>query len=163
MSGVPQDSILGPLLFNIFLSGLFLEDEDSCFTNYADDTTPYVIVNNTAEVIENLTSITKKLFIRFAKNQMKANPDQCHLLLNTQEEANIQIANTTIKCSKSKKLLGIILDNKLKFDKNIENIYQKASRKLNALARLTNYMELPKRRILINVFLKSQFNYCLVV
>ena len=95
-SGVPQDSILGPLLFNIFLSDLFLEHEDSCYTNYADDTTPYVIANNTAEVTENLTSTTKKLFIRFAKDQMKANPDKSNLLLNTQEEANIQIANTAI-------------------------------------------------------------------
>ena len=145
MSGVPQGSILGLLLFNIFLCDLFMEQEDCCFTNYADDTTPYVVANNTAEVIENLTIITQKLYTWFANNQMKVNHDKCHLLLSTQEEANIQIANTTIKCSKSKKLLGIVLDNKLKFDKHVENICQKASKKLNALARVTNYMELHKR------------------
>ena len=65
-----------------------------------------------------------------------------------------------IKCSQSEKNLGIILDNQLKFDKHVENICQKASRKLNALARVTNYMELPKRRILMNAFFKAQFNYC---
>ena len=54
-------------------------------------------------------------------------------------------------------------DNKLKFDKNIENICQKANRRLNALARVTYYMELPKRRILMNAFFKPQFNYCPVV
>ena len=63
----------------------------------------------------------------------------------------------------SKKRLVVILDNKLKYDKHVENIYQKASSKLNALASLTNYMELPKRRILINTFFKAQFNYCSVV
>ena len=61
------------------------------------------------------------------------------------------------------KLLGIVFDNKLKFDKHIENICQKANRKLNALVRVTNYMELPKRRILMNAFFKAQFNYCPVI
>ena len=103
LSAVPQDSILGPLLFNSFLCGLFLEHEDSCFTNYADDTTPYMIAINTAKVIEYLTSITKKLSIWFANNQMRVNSNKFHLLLSTQEDANIQITSTTIKCSKVKK------------------------------------------------------------
>ena len=160
ISGVPQGSILGPLLFNIILCDLFLEHEDCCFTNYGDDTTPYVVANNTAEVIENLNIITQKLFTWFANNQMEVNHDKCHLQLSTQEEANIQIANVTIKCSKSKKLLEIVLDNKLKFDKHVENICQRASKKLNALARVTNYIALPKRRILMNASFKAQFNYC---
>ena len=63
------------------------------------------------------------------------------LLLSTQEEANVQIANTTIKNSKSQKLLGVVLDNKLKSDIHVGNICQKANRKLNALARLTNYIK----------------------
>ena len=91
---------------------------------------------------------------------MKVNHNKCHLLSSAQDERNIQIANTAIKYSKSKKLLGIVLDNKLKFDKHVENICQKASKKLNALARVTNRMELPKRRILMNAFFKAQFNYC---
>ena len=85
---------------------------------------------------------------------MKANHGKHHLLLHTKEDANIQISYTTINCSRSQKLLGIVFDNKLKFDKHIENICQKANRKLNALARVINYMELPKRRILMNAVLK---------
>ena len=94
---------------------------------------------------------------------MKANPSKCQLLLSTQEEANIQIANTTIRNSKSQKLLGAVLDNKLKFDIRVGNMFQKANRKLNTLARLTNCMELPKRCLLLNAFFKAQFNYCPVV
>lgn len=69
---------------------------------------------------------------------MKANPDKCHILLRIQKEANFQIVNATTKYSRSKKLLGITLNNELKFDKHIENIYQKVSRRLNPLAKLTN-------------------------
>ena len=56
--------------------------------------------------------------------------------------------------------MGIALDNELSFDKYVENICHKASKKLNALARVTKYMELPKRRIFMNAFFKARFNYC---
>ena len=125
VSSVPQGSILGPPLFNISSCDLFLEHKGCCFTSYADETTPYVVANITAEVIENLTIVTQKLFTWFANNQMKVNHDKCHLLLSTQEEANIQIANTTIKCFKSKKLLGNVLDNNL----NLTNMLKKFVRK----------------------------------
>ena len=140
-------------MLNIFLCDLFLEHQNCCYVNYADDTTAYIVANNTAEVLEKLTNITQRLFTWFANNQMKENLGKCHL--STQEDANIQISNTTINCSRSQKLLGIVFDNKLKFDKHIENICQKANRKLNALARVTNYMELPKRYILMNAFFIS--------
>ena len=84
-------------------------------------------------------------------------------MVSTQEDANIQKPSTTINCSKRLKLLGIVFENKLKFDKHIEIISQKANRKLNVIARVTNYMELPKRCILMNTIFKVQFYYCPVV
>ena len=105
----------------------------------------------------------QRLFIWFANNQMKASLDKCHLLLSTKKDANIQILNTTINYSRSQKLLGIVFDNKLMFNKHIENICKKANRKLNAFARVANYMELPKRRFLMNAFFEAQFNYCPVI
>ena len=86
-----------------------MEQEDCCFTIYADDTTPYVVANNRAEVTENLTITAQKLYTWFVNNQMKVNHNKYHLLLNTQEEPNIQIPNATIKCSKSKNCWALFL------------------------------------------------------
>ena len=76
ISGVPQDSILAPLLFNTFLCDWFLEDENNYFANYVDDTTPYSVARTTTEVLENLSGTTKKLFTSFSNNQMKANAEK---------------------------------------------------------------------------------------
>ena len=137
--------------------------EGNNFTNYADDTTPYVIGNNAEEVVSKLKAITQKLFAWFTQNEMKADLNKCHLLLSNTDVFNFEISETVIRNSNSKKLLGVTFDNKLKFEKHIITICQRANRKLNALARLTPYVELGKRRILMNAFLNSQFNYCPVI
>ena len=61
------------------------------------------------------------------------------------------------------KLLGITLDNNLKFDKHASNICSKANRKLSALTRVAKFPPFKKRRILIKAFIESQFKYCPLV
>ena len=85
---------------------------------------------------------------------MKLNTDKCHLLLNSQEPNTLKIGDLHINNSLSEKLLAIT------FDCNFEDICQKALQKLNALARLAPYMGATKKRVLMNAFFKSQFNYC---
>ena len=90
---------MGPLIFKIFFCDLFQEYQNSYFANFADDNTPYIVADNTTEVLTSLSSPAQKLFTWFANNKMKANHDKCYLLLSTQESFNIQIANFTIKSS----------------------------------------------------------------
>ena len=80
--GVPQGSILGTLLFNIFLCDLFLIKKETSFASYADDNTPYVTAENLDEVIKSLEKDSIKLFQWFSDNQLKANHDKCHLLVS---------------------------------------------------------------------------------
>ena len=84
-AGVPQRSILGPLLFNIFLCDMFLFCNDIDFASYADDNTPYCIGKTPEEVISPLEKSSESAFEWFENNGMKANPDKCHLLLSKNE------------------------------------------------------------------------------
>ena len=91
---------------------------------------------------------------------MKSNPDKCHLLVSTNDNVAIRIGKFQIENTKREKLLGIQFDNKLSFDYHLSEICKKASRKLYALCRATPYMNLSKRKILMNAFFNSQFSYC---
>ena len=55
------------------------------------------------------------------------------------------------------------MDTSFKFDTHVVNICKKAYKKLTALSRIINYMELPKRHILVNAFFKAQFKYCHII
>ena len=118
-----------------------------------------LIGNNPEEVVCELRDITEKLFTWFSPNEMKANLGKCYMLLRSTESLNFQISERVIHNSQSSNLLAVNFDNTLKFEKHINIICQKANRKLNALARITTYMELTNQCILMNSFLDSQFNY----
>ena len=130
-------------------------------TNYADDNTPYAIDTNIDTLITNLVNDTSILITWFSDNYFKMNADKCKLLItNHEEDISAIIVGQSIKCSKSVKLLGINMDNKLDFNIHVSNICKKVSLKLHALARISHFLGTDKLRILMKSFIESQFGYC---
>ena len=66
---------------------------------------------------------------------------------------NIELENTS-----SQKLLGIVIVNKPNFKEHLEGIIKKASQKVNVLSRITPYMNLTNRKLLMNSFFTLQFS-----
>lgn len=90
---VPQAFILGSLLLNIPICGLFSAINNVNVASYADVNTPYVIEDGIAQVDEFLKEASYKLFCWFAFNQMKANPDKWHLITGSSYDVSICAKN----------------------------------------------------------------------
>ena len=123
---------------------------------------PLTSSNDINELIKSLEEASKELFKWFDDSLMKSSLEKRHLLVSTNDNVAIRIGSFQIENSNREKLLGIQFGNNLSFD-NLSEICKKASRKLFALSRVTAYMNLPKRKILTNVFFNSQFNYCSLI
>ena len=142
------------------MADLFYILSDIDIASYADDNTPYTSSNDVNGLIKSLEEASEKLLKWFDGNLMKSNPDKCHLLVSTNDNVKISIGNIQKENTRREKLLGIQFENKLSYDYRLSKICKKASRKLYALGRVTPYMNLSKRKILMNAFFNSQFSYC---
>ena len=83
---------------------------------------------------------------------MKANSDRCHFICSSKLKMSIMIENRLIHNSIREKLLCVFFDSKLPFQSHIVNICKKAAHKLNAISRITPYMDFKKRKLVVNAF-----------
>ena len=84
-------------------------------------------------------------------------------ITNKQSRMNLKMANINIGNSTYEKLLGVKVDNKLNFNGHDDEIIKKATGKVSALSRIFRFMNLTKRRLLMNSFFTSHFNYCSLI
>ena len=103
----------------------------------------------------------------FSNNGMKANPNKFQLMISSPNSAdNIQLKwdeNTTLRSEKSVKALGVIIENRLTVSDHISACRLKAARQLNALARISKYLDPKSKSNIYNSFIRSNFEYCPLV
>ena len=98
---------------------------------------------------------------------MQANPDKFQFLaVSSNPESSYQLTlnnNTTLTSEPYVKALGVIIDSRLTFSEHIAALCKRAARQLNALSRISRFLDIPSRRIIYQSFVASNFNYCPLV
>ena len=131
-TGVPQGSILGPMLFNIVINDLFLIDLQSGICNFADDNTIYARSKTLEEVIRYLENDLSSILQWFTENRMAANPEKFQLMflgLNSDQQMCLSIDDQITNQCQQVKLLGATIDSKMKFDEHILELCGKVNKK----------------------------------
>ena len=168
VSGVPQGSVLGPILFNFYINDLFFFIKQATMYNYADDNTLAYFSRSLPDLVKVLEKEAGNALSWLEQNEMIANPDKFHALFVKKDQTNtlginLDFQGHTMKSEEIVKLLGVTQDYKLNFDPHISNLCKKAASQLNVLKRLSSFIGFAEREVLAQSFVYSNFNYCPLV
>ena len=165
-AGVPQDSILGPFLFLIYIIDL----ADGLFSNtklFADDTSLFSVIHDsvitTLELKSDLSRIKQWTF----QWKMSFNPDpnkQAQEVIFARKlkkfcHPSLRFNNNNISQASSQKHLGLTLDNRLTFDKHLTNVSNKISKTIGLLRKLQNILPRPALLTIYKCFIRPHLDY----
>lgn len=165
-SGVPQGSILGPLLFNIFINDIS-DNLDVYFLIYADDVKMLHRINDSTDC-EQLQNNLSKLSAWCNENDLHLNVRKCNVMSYTTKESpiiyNYSVNGDVLNRPPTFKDLGVIFDNKLTFTNHIDAVISHAYRMLGFILRNSHDLNDAKTlKILYFAFSRSKLEYASLV
>lgn len=171
-NGVPQGSILGPVLFLLFINDMPLHISTSNMDIYADDTTlsssaswkeiPALqqVLTKDLEIVETW-SRTNKMFINTSKTKAMILVGKCLRKRLDQDPINFQLSlnNKQIDFVKTYKLLGLKIDDDLTYDEHIDELCNKLSKRIGLLRHISPYLKQKQRLIFYQAVIKPVMLY----
>ena len=158
--GVPQGSVLGSVLFNLFTNDLYAAI-NTC-DSYADDNTISACSDSKQQVIDTLMAESSIAMKWFEASMMQADPSKFQAIILKEpcdSRTTLTVGKTTIMTDESVKLLGVHLDRRLDFNKQIKELCRKVACQLNVLQRLARHLDQEGRMAISRAFIMPHFKY----
>ena len=164
--GVPQGSILGPLLFLIYVNEIPSTVNSCDISLYADDTVLFCSAKTTIELEQKLNSDLQNLSRWFGANRLTLNTSKCKFMvfgsnakLAKLQNINLLINNRPLNRVESFKYLGITLNQTLSWSDHIEALFTKVNQSLGIIRRVKHLLTVGSRRTLVNSLVMPIFDY----
>ena len=168
--GVPQGSILGPALFNIYINDLPAVPNLCSLKSYVDDSQLYLSfpVQETAMAVEHLSEDLQRIAAWCCTHSLLINPDKTKLLLlgtpqmlaRVPEGFGVTLLGKEILPSRSAKDLGVIVDSRLSFDEHVTDVVSKCTGSLCQINRVKHLFDRSTLITIINSLVFSKIFYC---
>ena len=169
--GVPQGSILGPLLFILYINELPTICKSTQVIMYADDTVVYVSDQNLSSINSKLTSDLALLSQWLCANHLTLNvkKTECMYFHSIQKKVNlaahdpVKLNNVPLTVATSYKYLGVILDSQLTYKLHIDKLTKQLKQRLYVFQQIRPYLTLSLAHLYLNAVVLSKMSYCLPI
>ena len=164
--GVPQGSVLGPTLFNIYLSHLpdIVESMPVEIPSYADDVTLFSIANCLQEAMSSVSIAAFSIGQSLAERGLPINIKRsCAMLMGPRSAVsckNLMYKDFTVPTVRSAKFLGVVIDDHLSWDDHFSDIVAKMGRKIGAFHRARRLLNPQARKMLLLSVILPDLEYC---